>query len=168
MQYGVNVEIKLQNAFHEINTSKPENPSATWYHTEQRGLAHGGFREDHHTGLRRPVQPADRAAHPRGGRLLRDPELRRAHRHLAGRRAQGRDPHRRAEQRLRRKRAAAGQRGVRAGRAGAGHLLRHAADQLRLRRRGGLRGGGRVRPHPADHRGRGRCSRASAARPRCS
>ena len=45
------------------------------------------------------------------------------------------------------------------GGAGAGHLLRDAADQRALRRQGGVRRSRRIRPHAAAHERRGAVSR---------
>ena len=117
-------------------------------------------RPDPHPRLRLPGHAADRAAHPRSARVLRDPPERRQRRLHPRVRAQGNHPVRQPRLDLRGARAARAAGGVRSRRAGARHLLRHVHDGGAARRPGRgehasrvrLRRGAGARPHPAARR----------------
>ena len=105
----------------------------------------GGQRRDRRPRLRRSVQPADRAPHPR----LRGVQRAAAAQRAAGGGGQAQAPRDRALGRARvgvcagRAEARSGTAG--AGSAGDGHLLRDAAARARARRTSGAGGGGGVR-----------------------
>ena len=137
-----------------------------------RGRYNRGSRPPHaerhrpHTRFRLAVHPADRAPAARALGLLRDPAA------LDARRvAPGAPPARdralgRSRQRAPAPGAALRPEAVRAGRAGGGDLLRHAADEPRARRRGEALGSPRVRAGGLRSE-RGRCAlpRAPGAKP---